>query len=61
MWVYATITIYNGQNEIDHKFEAKTRIDDTEDVYEAMEDATRLWLYLFKDFGKFVEVDDVYA
>lgn len=61
MWVYGTITIGNGQNEIVHRFEAKTWIDDTEDVYEAMEDATRLWLYLFRDFGKFVEVDDVYA
>ena len=60
MWVYGTVVIYNGQNEISHKFEAKTWIE-AEDAYEAIDDAIKLWLHLFKDFGDFVEVDDIYA
>lgn len=62
MWVYGTITVYDKDNNVIHKFSAKTLVEcETEDPYEAMDKAIELWSEMFKSFGTYVEVDDIYA
>lgn len=62
MYVFGTITVLNKEHDVIHKFSAKTWVDcESEDPFEAMDKATDLWLKLFKSFGTYVDVDDIYA
>ena len=62
MYAHGTITILNKEHDVIHKFNAKTWIEcEVEAPNEAMEKAVDLWLELFKDFGTYVDVDDMWA
>ena len=62
MWVHATITIWDNDFNVLHKFEAKSkiRLDETETEWDANDKAIKMWEAAFEPLGR-VDIDDIWT